>query len=134
MNCFMVEVKNKPGELAKLAETIAEKGINITGFTGAACGDTGEVCLLTNDEASTRHALSAARYKVREIELVPTSLDDRPGTLAEAARRLANAGVNILAALPTGMSGGRISLAFATDNPAKARTALAEPAMAGSSR
>jgi hypothetical protein len=134
MNGFMIELKNKPGELAKLAETIAEKGINITGFTGAACGDTGEVCLITNDEASTRHALSAAHYKVREIELVSTALEDRPGTLAEAARRLANAGVNIEAALPTGMSGGRISLAFATDNPVKARAALAETAMASAPR
>jgi hypothetical protein len=134
MNCFMVELKNKPGELAKLAETIAEKGINITGFTGAACGDASEVCLITSDEAGTRHALTAAHYKVREIELVPTALEDRPGSLAEAARRLANSGVNIEAAVPTGMSGGKISLAFATDNPAKARTALAEPAMAGSSR
>jgi hypothetical protein len=131
MNCFMVEARNKPGELARIAEAIAQKGINITGFTGAACGDSGSVCLLTNDEAGTRRALADAHYTFHETELVSTALEDRPGTLAEAARRLATAGVNIEAALPTGMSGGRVTLAFATSDPAKARAALTEPAMVG---
>ena len=53
MQAFVVELKNKPGELAKLAEAIGAKGINITGFTGAACGDTSSACLITNDEAAT---------------------------------------------------------------------------------
>ena len=134
MNGFIVELKNKPGELAKVTEVIAHKGINITGFTGASVGDSSSICLLTNDEAGTRKALADARYKVREIELVPVSLADTPGTLAEAARRLANAGVNIVAALPTGMSGGNINLAFATDNPAKARAALGEGVLTGAAR
>jgi len=133
MNCFMVDVRNSPGELAKLAETIAQKGINITGFTGAACGDQGSICLITNDEAGTRQALVDAAFNVREVELVSVALEDKPGALAETARRLANAGVNIEAAVPTGKSGTKITLAFATDRPAQARAALGETAMAGSS-
>jgi hypothetical protein len=134
VNGFIVELKNKPGELAKVTEAIAHKGINITGFTGVAVGESGAVCLLTNDEAGTRKALTEAHYKVREIELVPVALADTPGTLAEAARRLANAGVNVVAALPTGMSGGNINLAFATDDPAKARAALGEGVLTGATR
>ncbi len=132
MNAFLVELKNRPGELAKVAEAIAQKGINITGFTGATCGDSGSIALITNDEAGTRRALNEAGYKPREIELVPTALGDRPGTLAEAARRLANAGVNIEAAIATGMSDRGVHVAFATDNPAKARTALGDQVLAGS--
>ena len=115
MNAFIVDLKNKPGELAKVAGAIADKGINITGFSGATCGDTGSVVLLTADEAGTRQALSAVGYKAREVELVSAALADRPGSLAEAARQLANAGVNIEAAVPVGMSGGDFHVASATD-------------------
>jgi hypothetical protein len=130
MNAFLVALPNKPGELAKLADAIAHKGINITGLTGAASGD---VCLMTNDEEGTRRALVDGYYMPREIELVPVTLADAPGTLAEAAHRLGDAGINIEALLPTRMSGGTMTVAFATDNPAKARMVLGEVVAAGRS-
>ena len=134
MNAFIVELKNKPGELAKVTEALAEKGVNITGFTGATSGDKGSVCLLTSDDTTARRALQDAHYRPREIELVVALLADKPGSLAETARRLANGGVNIEAALPIGMSGGNISVAFATDNPTKARSLIGEHAMSGTTR
>ena len=128
MNAFVVELKNSPGELARVTEAIAQKGINILGFTGATCGDSGSVVLLTNDEAATRSALAGAGWPTREVELVAASLGNAPGTLAAVARKLADAGVNIEAAMPTGMDGGNISIAFVTDNPARAREAMGEKA------
>jgi hypothetical protein len=131
MNAFIIDLKNEPGALATVAEAIAEKGIDITGFTGATCGDTGTVMLLTNDEAGTQRTLTARGLKHRSIELVTTGLENRPGTLAMATRKLADAGVNIEAAMPTGMSGGNVTIAFATDNPARAREVLGTSTMAG---
>jgi hypothetical protein len=128
MNAFLVVLLNQPGELARLAETIAHKGINITGLTGAASG---AVCLMTNDEEGTRRALIDAHYLPREIELVPVTLADQPGTLAEAARRLGDAGINIEALLPTGRSDGAITVAVATDNPDKTRMVLGQVVLAG---
>jgi hypothetical protein len=126
VNTFIVDLKNKPGEFAKVAEAIAQEGINITAFSGATCGDSGSVALTTADEAGTRRALTGANWKYREVELVTAALADKPGALAQATRKLANAGVNIEAALPTGMSGGNVHIAFATDDPTKAKEALAE--------
>ena len=126
MNAFIVDLKNKPGELARIAEAIAEKGIDITGFTGATCGDTGTVALATNDEAGTRRVLTDGRWTYRPVELVTASMANKPGTLAKVTRKLASAGVNIEAALPTGMSGDNVHVAFATDNPSKAKEALGE--------
>lgn len=126
MNAFIVELKNKPGELARATEAIAQKGINVLGFTGATCGDSGTIVLLTNDETGTKRALGDAGFRPREVELVVARLADKPGSLAMTARRLADAGINIEAALPTGMEGGKISVAFATDNPSKARQVIGE--------
>ena len=134
MNAFIVDLKNKPGELAKVAEAMAAKGIDIRGITGATCGDSGTVALITNDEAGTQRALTDGQWKFRPIELVTASLADKPGSLAQATRRLANAGINIEAALPTGMSGGKVQVAFATDNPVKAKEALGQDQLVGAER
>jgi hypothetical protein len=130
MNAFIVELTNKPGELARLTDAIAQKGANITSFAGATAAGSGAVVLVTNDEAGTRRAIADAGFRVREVELVTAQLQHVPGSLAAAAKRLGDAGVNIEAALPTGMTGDRVSVAFATDQPARAREILgaSEPA------
>ena len=134
MNAFIVELVNKPGELARVTEAIATKGIDITAFTGATCGDSGSLCVLTNDEAGTRRALQDGGFTSREIEVVPAAVENRPGALAEVARQLADAGINIEAAMPTGMAGNNVTIAFATSDPAKTRTALGNRALASASR
>ena len=124
MNAFIVDLMNKPGELARLAETIAQKGINITGFAGATAGGAGTVVLITNDEAGTRRAINEKGFRAREIELVTASLENTPGSLAAAARKLADAGINVEAAMPTGMTGNNVTISFATVQPSKARELL----------
>jgi hypothetical protein len=131
VNTFIVDLKNRPGELAKVTEAIAKQGIDITAFSGSACGDSGSLSLVTNNEAGTERALSQGQWKFHTVELTETSIPNRPGSLAEVTRRLANAGVNIEAAFPIGMSGNNVQVAFATDNPAKAKQAVAE--LAGAS-
>src|SRR5258706_906456 len=124
MIAFIVELRNHPGELARVTEGLAQKGIDIRAFSGATCGGSGSIALLTKDETATRTALTDAGYAVREIEVVSAALEHRPGTLAAAARKLADAGVNVEAALPIGMDGGGVVVAFATDQPTKAKAVL----------
>ncbi len=126
MNAFIVDLKNKPGELAKAAKTIADRAINVTGFSGSVCGDSGTAVFLTSDESGTRQALAGGQFKYHEVEYQTVSLADRPGTLAEATRRLADAGINIEAVIPTSMSSGNVHLAFLTNNPQKAKEVLKE--------
>ncbi len=116
MNAFIVELENRPGELARLAEAVGQRGINITAIGAVAAGGAGGIGVLTNDEAGTREALQAAGISAREIGLVSLSLEHRAGTLAEVARKLADAGVNVELLLATGMSGSNISIAVGVDD------------------
>jgi hypothetical protein len=134
VNAFIVQLDNKTGELARVTEAIAQRGIDLTGFSGATCGESGSIALMTNDEAGTRKVLADTHLTVREIEVVPASIDAKPGGLAAVARKLADAGVNIEAAMATGMSGDRVTVAFATSDAAKARAALGEAAMSSATR
>jgi hypothetical protein len=126
VNAFIVDLKNKPGELAKVTEAIAAKGIDITGFSAATCADTGSVAFLTSDEAGTQQALTSGHWTYRPFEVVTASVANRPGSLAQATRRLADAGINIEAAIATGMTGGNLQVGFVTDNATKAKDALGD--------
>ena len=51
-------------------------------------------------------------------------LDDRPGSLAATAKKLADQGVNVDAIYVVGASGGKKQLAIGTNDAAKARGAV----------
>jgi hypothetical protein len=131
MNAFIIELDNRPGSLADVTAAIAEKGINITSVAGATGTSTGTIAVVTNDEGATRSALQAAGARFREVALASGALEHRPGSLAEAARQLADAGVNIEAILPMGMEGNKITVAFGVDNVEAARSVLGQGASIG---
>jgi len=124
MNAFLVDLENKPGALATVAEALGAKGVNITNVTGATCGDGGRAAITTADDATTRSVLQGINAKFKELEITDVSLAHQPGSLGKAARRLAQAGVNIEAILPLGMTGGEVSVGFVTNNATKAREVL----------
>jgi hypothetical protein len=133
MHTFIIELEDQPGTLAALAAALGGEGINIIGIAGSTWGGSGAVAIITNDDDGTRALLEGRGFSYRESELVAASLEDRPGSLADAARRLADHGVNIQALMLTGMQSGRVTVAFAVDIPAAAREALGDLATAGAS-
>jgi hypothetical protein len=126
MKAFIVELQNQPGSLATATEALAQRGINIENVAGVTCGNDGTLGVITNDEQGTRSAFDGRGITYREIELVSASLENRPGALADAARRLGDAGVNIELLIPTGMDGNKVSVAFGVDIPEAAKNALGE--------
>ena len=126
MNAFLIDLDNRPGEFARVSEAIAAKGINITAITGATSGSSGRVVLTTDNDTATRTVLGETNVTYAESEVTEASLRNEPGALAKITRRLANSGINIEAIMPTGMKGNEVSVAFITDDPATARTLLAE--------
>jgi hypothetical protein len=126
MNGFIIQGDNKPGQIARVAEAIASKGINIATGACIAYGDKGGLGLVTNDQEGTRSALAGAGIEFREVELISFTVPDKPGSLADAARKLGDAGVNIELLVPTGMSGEGMVLAAGVDKPDVAREALSQ--------
>ncbi len=95
-----VSVEDQPGRLADVGEALGRAGVNIDGLCAITIEGRGLIHLLVADAAAARSALQEAGITV-EGEADPlifeTSPDavDRPGEMAEAARAVANAGVNI---------------------------------------
>ena len=128
MQWFIVEAANKPGEFARHAQEIAKRGINLRNVVSLGIGDRGGAAFYATDEAGLRSALSDAGIAYREISTVAAELDDRPGTVADAAKRLGDAGVNIELIAPLGMDGNKVTVAFGVDKKE------AGPGRAGRSR
>jgi hypothetical protein len=138
MQWFIVEAANKPGEFARHAQEIAKRGINLANVICLGIGNRGGAAFYATDEAGLRSALNDAGIAFHEISTVAAKLDDKPGTVADAAKRLSDAGVNIELVAPLGMESGKVTVAFGVDNKEAAKSALAElatsPTLVGSAR
>jgi hypothetical protein len=119
-----VVLTDQPGQLATLGEAMGDAGVNIQGM----CAFTGEgrgiIHVLVNDKEAARavSALEQAGMGVADQrEVLVVDVENRPGSLGEAARELAEASVNIELLYTTF---GGIKLVIATDDLASARAAL----------
>jgi len=126
MQWFIVEAANRPGEFARHTEEIAKRGINLANVVCLGIGDRGGAAFYATDEAGLRSALNDAGIGFREVSAVTARLEDRPGTVADAARRLGDAGVNIELLAPMGMDGKHVTVVFGVDKAEQATTALGD--------
>ncbi|HEX7171486.1 MAG TPA: hypothetical protein VF365_02640 [Candidatus Limnocylindria bacterium] len=126
MNWFIVEAANKPGEFARHADEIAQRGINLANVVCLGIGDRGGAAFYSKDESGLRSALNDAGIGFREVPVVTAQLADKPGTMAEAARLLGDAGVNIELVAPMGMAGSTVTVAIGVDKVEQARSALGD--------
>ena len=124
MNLFTVKLRNEPGALAAVTEAMASRGVDIRAVGGGGMGDTGFAVFATDNDMATREALNATNCEFTESEAVVADVDDRPGTLARLARAMADAGVNVQGAVVMQWMDEQARIAFAVDDPAKAREAL----------
>ncbi len=121
---FVVQLDNRPGELAHLARVLGARGINIVHISCAGTGSIACAFMTTTDDDATRSVLRGLGHDFIEGTNVVVDVEDRPGGLADVAERLARAGVNILGTLIVGRREGVVEMAFAVDDEAKARAAL----------
>jgi hypothetical protein len=109
-----VVLNDEPGQLATLGEATGQAGINLLGM----CALTGE----GRGADAARDALEDAGMGVADTQdALVVNVEDRPGTLGQLARDLADAGVNIELLYST-FSGVRV--AIVTDDLASARAVL----------
>jgi hypothetical protein len=121
---FVIQVDNKPGEMARLAEQLAARGVDLRAIGGGGLGETGHFIMTTADDDGAREVLQTGGWTFLEGESLLAEVDDRPGGMARLARELSDAGVNVLGHLFIGRWSDRATFAFVVDDPDKARPIL----------
>ena len=83
---------DRPGELARVAQTLSSSGVNIEGIAEIE----GVVHVLARDPGAARAALRAGGYTIDgELEVLVLPMTDRPGELSMIMQRLADSSVNL---------------------------------------
>lgn len=125
MSVFTVELENKPGELARLCEAMADGGINLL-LSGTSSGGSGIVSFIADDEASAEAVLVGAGIEYLMRPALTVQMRNLPGAGAAAFRKLADAGVNVDLLLPVRISDELFFAVICVDNQAAARAALGD--------
>src|SRR5881275_3254308 len=93
---LVIDVENTPGALARVAAAISDAGVNIAAATCVGPGERAELHILVPHAEAAKHLLAISHVAVtREREVVVIDVEDRPGVLADLARKVARAGINL---------------------------------------
>jgi hypothetical protein len=121
-----IQLTNHAGDLARVAQALARRGVNIKALAGMSIGGVAMARILPDDIVVARSALEAANIRFTEGEVHTVLLENKAGVLATVTNRLGEAGINLEAIYVTGIADDLVELAIVSDNPKKAKKVLEE--------
>jgi len=132
MSVFTVDLKNQSGELARLCEVMAGRGVNVV-LSAMARPEGGTVTFIADDEAAAQAALEEAGLPYATRPALTIRMENQPGTGAATFRKLADAGVSTDLLLPVRVSDDLFFAVICVDDQDKARHTLGEQVVPGNS-
>src|SRR5690554_2449838 len=91
-----VFIENKAGRIAEVAETLADVGLNIRGFSVSDTEQYGIVRVIVDDPAKGLRVLKEAGFAVSETPVIVINLSkDEPGLLAKVLRTASDKNINV---------------------------------------
>jgi len=126
MKDLSVQLTNHPGDLARVAQALARRNVNVKALAALAFDGQAVVRVLPDDVVAARGALEAANIRFEEGEVHTVLIENKAGALAAVADRFGAEGINLEAVYLTGISDDLVEVAFVSDNPKKAKKLLEE--------
>jgi hypothetical protein len=121
-----IQLTNHPGDLARVAQALARRGVNIKALAAMSTGGVAIARILPDDIVVARSAFEAANIRFTESEVHLVLLENKAGVLANVTNRLGDAGINLEAMYVTGVADDLVELAIVSDNPKKTKKILEE--------
>ena len=120
-----VFLENRAGVLARLAADLARHRVSIRALTVANLVDHAVVRLVVSDPRRALHLLGERGVLAFTSDVLAVEVPDEGGTIADIARRLGRAGINIEYAYGSGPAGGGKAVIYLhVSNLRKARGVL----------
>jgi hypothetical protein len=120
MKQLTIVAPDRAGLVAELAELLAAAGVNVETFDAEAAGGTAVVVLTVDRYDEALRALHAGGFSPVTEDAILVRLEDRPGALAEVARRFREAGIGLRGLRIIRTAGGQTLAAVATERTAGA--------------
>lgn len=107
-----VTVPDEPGAAFKVLAPLKEAGVNLLAYLAFPVGGKrAQIDLVPEDPAKLKAAAGKAGLTLSQAKRAfLVQGDDRAGAVAQAAKKLAEAGINVTAAAAAGAGGGRYGM------------------------
>ena len=121
---IVVIANNEVGVIADITAILANAGINLESINTEVSSEQEAVILTTDNSDRALYVLNQAGYKAVGDEVLVLRLRDEPGTLAQVAGNLKQAGVNIQSMHILNRQGGYAMIALTTNDRARTLDAI----------
>ncbi len=122
---FSVPVRNQPGTLFRMAQVLAEVGINISGISSQTFGEMSFIHFQADKEpGAVRRPLENAGYQVFENAAFSIDCPMEPAPIRKLVDRLADEDVQVQRLYGAADEGENARLIVCVDRPEKARAAF----------
>ena len=91
----IVRTNNRPGALARVTKSVADKGINIEAVIATVDGADAVIRLVTSDHQRTINTLHERQLEVQETKVVVIEALHRPGLLQHITEKLARENMDL---------------------------------------
>jgi hypothetical protein len=126
MKEFRVTITHRPGELARVASSLARQGVSLKALAASAHANQVVLHLIGHDVESARAGLEGAGIPFQENEVLILLLEDKAGEIARVASLLADASVNVSAIYLAGRADDLVEVVVAVDDVKKAKKVLGD--------
>ena len=122
---IVIGLENRPGRLAHVTRCLAEWKVNILAISVADTADLGIVRLIVDKPGvATKNFKESCPFTISERDVVVVELPNKPGELAQVAKKLAAKRINIDYIYGTASKKGVVTLVLAVNNARSAAKAL----------
>lgn len=121
---FEVKVGSSTKNILRIAEILAEGGVNLTTVSIEKYEGDAYIRLLTSDNELCARELMKADMQYNTRDVLVAEVEDRPGQWAQIAKKLADAGLEIESSYLLSRDGHKMKFVFAVDDPKKGESIL----------
>jgi hypothetical protein len=120
-------LENRPGQLREPCEALARAGIDLLTMSLADTSSFGILRFIVADPGRAKEVLEAEGMVVRQTEVVPVEVENKPGGLARVLAAIDEAGLGVEYMYDFGAAsrGGKAAIVFRFEDPDAALAALA---------
>lgn len=124
MSRITVVTGDRTGLIAEVAQLLSEHRVNIATMNGRVVGTDAVLHVEVDDVAAALAVLTGTGFQVVSNDVVIFQVEDVPGSLAQAARQLADDKLDIRMVQTISRSAGCCVVAIATNDNNRARALL----------
>ena len=111
-----VETSDQVGVLAKVLGAVAAAKVDMHALLGYNQGNKAHFMVLTSDSEKAAKAIQKLNYTVTQSKVLVTEFEDKRGSGATVAKKLADAGINMSYAYAGSSKGKVLFIANTSDN------------------